>query len=51
MAKGPGYVQRPLNNKANDGIGATKFASHEVIVEGGKYVNDDTLFIKTTTRH
>ena len=45
----PQCFQRPLDNKVNFGIGCPKFASHELLVEGGKYVKGDTLFIKVTT--
>ena len=42
-------LQRPLNKEANVGFGYHRFASQELLVEGGKYVKDDTLFIKITT--
>jgi len=48
FSKSPRNFQRPLNNKANLGYGLLKCASLELLVEGGKYVKDDTLFIKFT---
>jgi len=45
----PESLQRPLNKKPNLGYGQPKFASQQLLVEGGKYVKDDTLFIKITT--
>jgi len=45
----PHCFTRPLKDKTNLAIGNPTFASHKLLVEGGKYVKDDTLFIKFTT--
>ena len=45
----PEHFQRPLNKQANRGAGFPTFAPQELLVEGGKYLKDDTLFIKITT--